>query len=421
MGRMWNLASKDLKILLRDKAALFWVFMFPLLIGMMFGFIFGGEGGGMSPSKIAVIDADGSKESKALVDRLKKSSAVKVTETSLDAGLKSVRKGDISAYVLVPKGFGEASQRFQAGEKPIKIGSDPSRKAEAGMLQGVIAEAAYADMQKKFSDPVSMQASAKDALAELDKASDMPADQKENLKGLLSALDKYGASGAATGPGGQAGMQGPKIETENVAAEGAKPASAFEVTFPQALLWGVLAVVATFAISMVQEREKGTLVRLRVSPMSFSEILGGKALACFFACMGTMVVLLAFGVLLFHIRIGSPGLLLLALVASSICLVGVMMLLSVLGRTEQAVSGSSWGVLMICAMFGGGMLPVFVMPGWMQTAGSFSPLKWTIVSIEGSIWRGYTLADMLLPVSVLVGIGVVCFSIGVRVLARARD
>jgi ABC-type multidrug transport system permease subunit len=61
-----------------------------------------------------------------------------------------------------------------------------------------------------------------------------------------------------------------------------------------------------------------------------------------------------------------------------------MMLVSVRGKSERAVSGAGWGVLMLFSIFGGGMVPLFVMSGWMQAVGSFSPAKWSVLSLEGA-------------------------------------
>jgi ABC-2 type transport system permease protein len=72
-------------------------------------------------------------------------------------------------------------------------------------------------------------------------------------------------------------------------------------------------------------------------------------------------------------------------------------------------------------MFGGGMIPLIAMPGWMQSAGSISPVKWAVLSLEGAIWRGFTLNEMLLPCSILLGVGALTFAVGVTVLSLAHD
>ena len=70
---------------------------------------------------------------------------------------------------------------------------------------------------------------------------------------------------------------------------------------------------------------------------------------------------------------------------------------------------------MVMAMLGGGMVPYMFLPEWIKTIASISPIKWTVVAMEGAIFRGFSLGDMMLPCGVLVGIGVVCFALGARV------
>jgi len=416
MGRSFTLALKDLRLLSRDKSAVFWTLGFPLMIAILFGQIFGGSNNS-SAIKVALSDEDQSSQSRALMDRLTHSDAIKVTAPDKGMTAKdAVRKGNLAAYIVIPKGYGEAASRMRYAMGPaIQIGNDPSRKAEAGILKGVVAEAAYKGMSDMFSHPADIKASAQEGLDNLASSRD-PNDVE--TRAFLTSLQKYLSRPAASDPSsaGNFSFQGPKIETVEVKGDG--PASAYEVTFPQAILWGLLGVMSTFAISMVRERNQGTLIRLRVSPLTFTQILFGKGLACFLACVGVMIALLAVGRLMFHIHLGSPGLLALAIGSSAFCLVGIMLLLSVLGKTEPAVAGSSWGVMITMAMFGGGMIPVFVMPGWMQVASNFSPLKWTSVALEGAIWRGYSFREMLLPCGILVGVGLVAFLFGVSAVRR---
>ena len=98
-----------------------------------------------------------------------------------------------------------------------------------------------------------------------------------------------------------------------------------------------------------------------------------------------------------------------------------MMLMSVIGKTEEAVAGAAWGANMIMAMFGGGMMPLVFMPSFMKTLSHFSPVKWSILGLEGAIWRGFTPSEMLLPCGALVITGAVCLAIGTAVLSRATD
>jgi len=157
---------------------------------------------------------------------------------------------------------------------------------------------------------------------------------------------------------------------------------------------------------------------LQVAPLRRMQILAGKGLACFIASTTIAVVLLGIGTLVLGVRVQDLVQLAMAIVATATCFVGIMMLVSTLGRTEQSVAGAGWGIMMPLAMLGGAMVPLFFMPRWMLTLGSISPVKWSILALEGAIWRGYSLGDMLLPCGLLVGIGVSCYSLGVANFAR---
>ncbi len=206
--------------------------------------------------------------------------------------------------------------------------------------------------------------------------------------------------------------------SKDVARERRGPENAFDVTFPQGVIWGLIGCVMTFGISLVTERTHGTLVRLRMAPLTRAHILGGKALACFASIMLVEVIL--FGVAsLLGVRANSIPLLILAGLSAAVCFVGFMMLIASLGKTEQSASGAAWAILMPLSMFGGAMIPQFAMPGWMQSIGLISPIRWTLLAIEGAVWRQFSLAEMMPACLILVTIGVACFAVGTRGLKEA--
>ena len=148
----------------------------------------------------------------------------------------------------------------------------------------------------------------------------------------------------------------------------------------------------SFGISLVTERTHGTLVRLRMAPLTSAQILGGKALSCFTSILFVEVMLLGG-------RAGASAcgrrrmpILALAGLSAAICFVGFMMLVASLGKTEQTASGAAWAILMPLSMIGGAMVPTFVMPAWMQSISFISPIRWTMLAIEGGVWRNFSLA-----------------------------
>ena len=86
-----------------------------------------------------------------------------------------------------------------------------------------------------------------------------------------------------------------KIVTPPSRASAAGPRNAFDITFPQGVIWGLIGCAMTFGISLVSERTHGTFVRLRMAPLSRAQILGGKALACFVAIVVVQTLLSRWG------------------------------------------------------------------------------------------------------------------------------
>jgi ABC-2 type transport system permease protein len=355
MGAIWALLIKDLRLLARDRGAVFLTFAWPLLLAIFFGALgFGGRTADDERSMtVLVIDDDQSVASKALLEQLDADPRVQLERVSLVDARERVRTGDAPAYVHVPQGFGDTAT--------VELGVDPRRHAEAELLTGAAKLAAW----QAF-------AGGKEPIT-IDHRSIEPSDDHV-----------------------------------------ARPPSPYAVTFPQGIIWAVLACAATFAVSLVDEHKRGTLLRLAIAPVSRLTILVGKAGACLVAIVTMQVMLLLVAVLGFGVRPQSPGLLALALGATAIGFVGVMTLLAVLGRRTQSTAGLSWAVLMLMAMLGGGMLPLFLMPSWLQSLASASPVAWALTAIEGAVWRGFSLAELALPCVALVVLGGVCMAIGTR-------
>jgi ABC-2 type transport system permease protein len=407
------LAVKDLRLLLRNRGDLFFVLGWPLLLAVFFGVIFSGPGQGRSPLAIALVDLDGTPGSRDFGERLAEGAGLSVLRTTtLEDAATLVRQGKRVAYILLPPGFGAAAARpFQGPGPKVEIGVDPSRTAETALLEGLLAQQAAARLQKVLGDPEASRAMVRDSLSALRLAppgSPSRADTERFLNELGRFLEASPREGA--GPS----FQPLTVESRPVAVERRGPRHSFEFTFPQGILWGIMACAANFGIGLVAERTAGTLLRLEAAPLSRPELLLGKALGCFTAILIVEVLLLAVGVAFFHVRPASPGLVALALLSAAAAFVGIMMLLAALGRTEQAASGAGWAALLVMAMLGGGMVPLFVMPPWMLVASNASPAKWAILGFEGALWRGFSPAEMALPCAILWGVGAACFAAGAR-------
>lgn len=430
MDAILALALKDLRVFLRDRYALFWAMVFPLVFALFFGAIFGGDGEDRAETTIAVVDLARNPDSAELRRRLDEHGSLRLLRPAPadeEAARRAVARRRALAFLVVPAGFELSPFRLfgPAEEGPrLRLGVDPSRSAEAGMLQGALVEVLFGALSERLGDPAPMRSEVERMRKRVLEAPDMPGPSRTALARMFAALGEFYDSLADPSSGGRSGAAfSPARLIEVVPLETADrrgPRSAFQITIPSACLWGLMSVALGFAMLTVRERSQGTLLRLRVAPISEVTLLAGKAGACFAACLGVMAFLWAFARLLLGVHADAPGLLGLAMAATAACFTGIMMAVSTLGRTEQAVAGAGWGIMMPFAMLGGGMIPLIAMPQWLADLSDLSPFKWGIYAIEGAVWRGLDLADLLEPCAILIAVGAASFWIGVVRWRRQR-
>jgi len=446
MRTVLTMAVKDLRLMSRDWLGLFFIIGFPILIALFFGSMYGSMGGKSASLRVAVVDEDGSDISERFVANLKETGNVELEQLARDEALDRVRRGQLVGLIALPNGFGKTAGIPWMESPAIEIGVDPSRRAESGMLEGLVMQSAGKLMMVRFQDPATMRDFVRQGRDELAKSDDVAPLLKPVLLEMMDSLDEFMESWeqveAAESKSAKSndaknsdegddmpGFQLARIETIDVTRQFPKDSaealvtklrSKWDISFPQAMIWGILACAAGFAITIVRERKQGTFLRLQVAPVSRAQVLAGKAMACFIAILSVIAIMVALGTCL-GMRPESPLLLAVAAVCIAFAFAGIMMLMSVIGKSEEAVSGAAWGANMLMAMFGGGMIPLVFMPSFMKSLSDFSPAKWTVLALEGSIWRGFTFAEMLTPCAVLAAVGAVCLALGGLVLSRVND
>lgn len=425
MKKALSIAAKDLSILMKDKASLFWILGFPIAFALLFGAVFSSAGeGGPSAMTVAVANEDGSEQSKLFIEKLAGEDNINIEHVTREQAMDKVRTGQIGVAVIIKSGFGSNLMNINTmPDSNIEVAVDPSQKMQAGYLQGIISKARIQMALKQFSDPESLNEMIDDWQQEIDKDPDINPVLASTLKTFFGAWKNFVSQSEELGiaPGFTDDMF--EIDTTDVERQQDNnfPATAFQVTCPQAMIWAILTCTLTFAISIVKEKERGTYQRLRVGPVSRIQILSGKGLACCLACCMVLVLLVVIAMIIFKMPVNNFLFLAIAAFCTVFSFVGIMTFASTVCKTEQAVSGAAWAIIMVMAMLGGGMMPLFIMPSWMQKVGSFSIVKWSIVALEGGIWRDLTFLELLKPCGILVGVGSLFFVMGFYLLKRSES
>ncbi len=428
------IAVKDLKMIARDRAAAFFTFVFPMLLAVFFGFVFQGGGGG-GELDLGVVDEDRSAESASFVADLKKADGLKVVELGArDQGTEKVRRGELSATIVLPKGFGQGAGGMFGGEgMKIEGFAAPGSGPQTGLLTGKLMELGFRQMIGTFGKPEKMTAQLDRARRSVAESSELSPERKATFLSFFGSLDTFSHTIDAQEKGSDGGQKKiadgvPAEEKDDsplanwkpidvsfseIKRNGQAPRSSFEISFPQGVVWGLMGCTLAFGISLAEERTRGTLMRLTTSPLSRSHILMGKAVGCFISCALVQTVLLVMAVLPpFRVQITSLPAMAASVVLCSVGFTGVMMLLAGLSKTEAAAQGVGRAVMLVLALIGGGSVPLFILPKTVQMMSGVSPFRWATLLIEGSLWREFTFADMVLPGGIMLGIGVAGYAIG---------
>ncbi|MBN2683969.1 MAG: ABC transporter permease [Pontiellaceae bacterium] len=418
MKRIFYMAVKDLAVLVKDKGNLFWVFGFPVLFALFFGTIFSGMRDGPSQIVVGVVDEDQSSFSEDFTAALQSRESLEVITLSRADALERVRKGNLSCALFLNPGFGEGLGGLFSDERSIEMASDPARTMELGFLQGMIIQSLFEVMQTQFTDLDRVREQLDSWRADISLSDDPDFESAtlllffDALELMLEDVDEELDADASTM---ELNLEIPTVEIER---ERHGPTNSFQITFPQAILWGILGCAATFAVSLVRERTVGTMQRLRTCPLSEGQIPAGKGLACFLTCLFVVVILFIVGWVFFKVPFVNIPLFFFGALCVMLCFVGVMMMISTIGHTEQSVSGAGWAIMMVMSMLGGGMVPLVFMPDWLRPVSLISPVRWGIYVLEGGIWRGLSFIEILPACGLLLLIGAVSYGLGLWLMKR---
>lgn len=171
---------------------------------------------------------------------------------------------------------------------------------------------------------------------------------------------------------------------------------------PAWALFAIFFIVVPLSINLIKEKNQGTFLRLRTSPVSYATILGGKTIVYLGVCLIQFTLMLAAGLLLFPL-LGLPkidvdgklALLYTVALFSGLAAIGLGLLLGTLAKTQEQAAPFGSIFVVILAAIGGIWVPVFAMPRFMQFLSRISPLNWGLEAFYGVFLRNVPFVDIL--------------------------
>lgn len=395
------LVVKDLRVFFADRHSLLLSGLAPIALASFMAAIFGGAGATTpAPIPVVLVDQDGGSVARAIVAATQAERRFAVTTTPLDSALNAVRVGRAVVAVEIPAEFGSRAVGALTGDNeppPLRFHLDPTHRPDVSLTQGlltrIVLEAVANDAQALsggWLDDLVPARSTDPMLESDDTLRPVIREDKDRRKPSPSAKMPYlsqDVSIISDRPGG---------DREALAAH----------AFAAMVVQFVLFLAVEWGVGLLVERRRGLWKRLRSAPVGLTTLLASKVAGGFLASLLVTGVVLGAGALLFGYRVRG-SLIGLALMAAAF---GAMasnfgLMVAALGRSPQGARSVAILVVLVMVLLGGGWIPGFLFPAWLQRITPIIPTRWAIDGFDGVLSRGYSLAEAIPTVLVLTAFG----------------
>ena len=362
------IVGNELRRLLRDRVALLFVVVLPLAIIALVGVTFGGDEG----LDVAVLDRDGTPESRALVAELEGTEGVR-RYTSEDTLRRDVRTGVVSAGLVVPDGYGAA---LDAGETAtVTLVADPTSTTAAAVQAGVRAE---------VGDRAVVVAAGR-AAAGPDASPDAVAAAREEAATLAAEVPEVGVRTVTVEDGSGVGI------------------GSFDYTAPSNLVLFTFVNTLVAGAALASERSQGITRRMLAAPLGTGTIIAGLGAAKLSVALLQSILIVAVGSLVFGVPWGDPVAAAALILTFAVVATAVGLLVGTVARDMDQASSIGTPVAIALGMLGGCMWPLLLVPPVMRTIGHVTPQAWAMDGWTTVIWDRGGVSDILVPLAVLAG------------------
>lgn len=395
MNAIFNIAGKDTKIMVRDRAALLVMLAMPLALIFILGSALGSIGeGDLLDAEVAIVNLDSGDTGERFVDGLTSSEDINAifnisVRNDVDEVRAEVEKGNLTAALVIPE---DLTEKIQADEPAaLEVLQDPGSQMTAGIWAGVV----RAGVASASAQIVAIHTFG------------------EAMSGLSGAGQPIPSGGAAGRPQiriDQLNLDGVQVREVEVQLE----EQVSMISYYAAGMTGMFLLFGSMfgAFSFVRERREQTLARMLSTPATTVSIVGGKAAGILLIAVLQFIVLYAGTRLLFRVDWGDNvvGTILIGL-AEAMAAAGLAMTLAALGKSERAIGGIAPAFIMLFAALGGSMIPTEQLPSWLLPAQVLSPVYWTVDAFLALMQSG-TLSAILPNLGAVLAIGLVLFTFG---------
>lgn len=361
MRALRALSIANLRSFVRDRAALFWTFAFPITFVILFGTIFSGGG---ADYRLGWVDQDGSPAAAALRQAFVENAPVELTNGTLEEARAAMLEGKLDGILVIPRGLSTVIDAAQAGQHPdpieVTVITDPSRSNTALAVQQI--------------------------------ATGLVMSANLRLSGATPLLTVLPDS----------------LQTQRI--------SGVSFFVPSILAMALMQLGVFAAIPLVQQREKLILKRLNATPLPRWTLVGSNVVVRLLIAATQTALILAIGIALLGVEItGTSWPLIIGFVAlGALTFTSIGYVIASFARTEEAANGMTATVQFPLMFLSGIFFPIEIMPDWLRGVATFMPLTYLGDALRQTMVGGTPFAPLPVDALVLGGWLVVTLAISAR-------
>jgi ABC-2 type transport system permease protein len=359
MQALIQLSIANIRSFIRDRAALFWTFAFPLIFVVLFGLIFQG---GSTSIKLAWVDSDTSSGSAALRASFASIKQVVLTDEDLATATDQMKTGKVDAIIEVPQGYGASVAAATAGATPtapatVTVVTDPTQATTGGIVQEVVA-------------------------------------------GVLGAVNQGGR---------------PPIVSATVATIQTQNLNIISYLVPSILGMALMQLGVFAAIPLVADREKKILKRLNATPLHRWQLVGSNVVMRLIIGIIQTVIIVAVGTALFGLQVTGSLILLGSLVVlGALAFISLGYVIASFAPTEDAANSMTSVVQFPLMFLSGTFFVIDQMPQPLQVVARFLPLTYLSDALRQVMVNGTAFSPLWFCFAVLIAWTAICFGISSR-------
>jgi len=176
------------------------------------------------------------------------------------------------------------------------------------------------------------------------------------------------------------------------------------------------------SISIVREREIGTMEQLIVTPVRPLEFIMGKTIPYSVISLAQMAIVTIFGIFWFDIPFAGSGLLLFfAACIFLLSTLGIGLFISTISHTQQQAMMTTFFFILPFFMLSGFVFPVANMPETIQFLTYLNPLMYFLIIIRGIFLKGVGLMILWPQFIALMIIGLIVFLTAIKRVKKRLD